>query len=98
MKKHEEVRREVLKWFGPKLRKRMQELKILQSMLEEMTGIGCSTICDYCLGRYEPSLSKIKVLCEALDVDLEFFFEKDHWPDDKTKNKAPVAAPSPAGA
>lgn len=74
---HNELRKEILQWLGPKIRKRMEELDISLSMLSKNTGIGISTISDYISGRYEPSLSKIISLGKALEVDYGFFFEKD---------------------
>jgi transcriptional regulator with XRE-family HTH domain len=75
-----EVQREISRWLGPKIRRRMMDLGLSQPMLEKMTGVGASTISDYVMGKYEPSLSKIVVLSEALRVDWRFFFEEAHMP------------------
>lgn len=72
---HKTIRTRILRWLGPKIRNRMDELNISISMLSRMTGIGVSTISDYLTGRYEPSLSKIMSLSNALKVDYSFFFE-----------------------
>jgi len=74
---HDELRREVLQWLGPKIRRRMEELDITLSKLSRITGIGISTISDYISGRYEPSLSKIISLGKALEVEHGFFFEEN---------------------
>lgn len=76
---YNEVKDEVLQWLGPKIRKRMEKLGLSLSTLASMTGIGVSTLSDYLSGRYEPSLSKIMALRNALKVDWGFFFEKDIW-------------------
>ena len=76
---HSELKKGILEWLGPKIRKRMEELGILQSDLAKMTGIGAATLSNYLTGQYEPSLSKVMALRYALKVDWAFFFEKDSW-------------------
>jgi transcriptional regulator with XRE-family HTH domain len=75
---YEEVREAVLKWLGPRIRRRMDELGLSLPAMERLTGIGSSTISDYIAGRYEPSLSKIMLLSDALKVDWDFFFNEEY--------------------
>jgi transcriptional regulator with XRE-family HTH domain len=75
---YEEIKKSVLEWLGPKILKRMKEKGYSLVSLSKATGIGVSTLFDYISGYYEPSLSKIICLCDALDVDWRFFFEKDY--------------------
>ena len=78
LRPYEEVKAEVSEWLGAKMRRRIQQLQLSLPELEEMTGIGASTICDYLAGRYEPSLSRIILLGMALRVPFQFFFEKSY--------------------
>lgn len=93
---YKEVRAEVLQWLGPKMRKRMRELSLSEPALEKLTGIGASTISDYLMGRYEPSLSKIILLSHALKVNWEFFFEKDAGIPEPERKAAMFGRPVPA--
>lgn len=54
--------------FSKRLKKAMDEQKVTQSDLASKTGIGKSSISQYMSGKNEPTVFRLKVLAEALNV------------------------------
>lgn len=59
--------------FADKLKNLMQDLKISQSKLSELTGIGKSSISQYLSGKNEPTGARKKEIACALGVQEDYF-------------------------
>lgn len=64
-----------MKIFAERLKEVMEEHHISQSDLARMTGIGRSRICQYLSGKFEPKISSLKIIADALDVPSDYLID-----------------------
>lgn len=58
--------------FAEKLKEVMDERHISQADLSRLTGIGRSRICQYLSGKFEPKVSSLVAIADALGVPMEY--------------------------
>lgn len=63
--------------FNEKLKRAMSELKINQTQVSVMTGIGKSSISQYLSGRIEPPDNKKEHIAISLGLEKSFFEKED---------------------
>ena len=63
--------------MGEKIRAYLDSHGIKQTFLAERTGLAYSVISDICLKGRKVEASEYYRICKALDVPLDYFFEKE---------------------
>lgn len=84
------VQERVMTIFAERLKQVMEEYHISQSDLSRMTGIGRSRICQYLSGKFEPRVSSLKAIADALGVQMEYLL--GNIPQYEETLSVPVAA------
>lgn len=59
---------------GKKLRALREKAELTQSVLASKTGLHIVTIGYYEIGKREPKATQLKILADALEVNMEAFF------------------------
>ena len=59
--------------FSERLKALMEELKISQGKLCDLTGIGASSVSQYLSGKHEPTAARKREIARALGVREEYF-------------------------
>ena len=67
--------------FSHRLKLIMKGQEITQTKLAEITGLGKSSISQYCSGKNIPSKANLKIIADALDVSGEWLLGKDQEAD-----------------
>lgn len=64
-------------YFGDKLASLLKERHITQKKLADKCYIVQSNICHFVKGKAVPSVRTLCAICNALDVDINYFLEGD---------------------
>lgn len=65
----------LVKSFGENIREYRKSKKLSQQKLGELLGFSARTISDWECNNTEPDVKTIKLLCEILEIPIEYLFD-----------------------